>query len=102
MAVGDVISDIISLLTLTTSDFRPAVGVEIMLTQLGHSTASGAVLIDFLLVDGVIGTLFYSNPAIDITIPIIIKMGITNTVWFRMANDSTGTEELCFSGIQIQ
>lgn len=105
MAVGDIINDVVAIANGATSDFQPAAGVSIIITHVaggqGAHTQALAGLYD--------GSLFSGKGCATRTTTAtnnnwnLWKMGITNTNYLRMNNNSAGsTQNFSYSGIQIK
>ena len=91
MAVGEVISEITATIGSMVS-FQPAATVEIMVLYIvGNGTLYAG------LNNGVIDT--YQNQTANTGRAILIKMGITNSLYLEINASATGA---AYSGIQIK
>jgi len=102
MVVGDIINDVLDLVTMGITDFQPAAGVEIILTGLGHTAADAIDQISFGLYDGVNNAQWYNNGNVRVRDPLLFKFGINNTNYLRMFNGSSINEQLAYTGIQTK
>ena len=106
MAVGDIVSDIQSVLTAAHLDFQPGAGVEVMITEVGSSGASGSTPditpnVNVKLYDGSLestmrfpgeGTAWSSR----------LKLFLNNTRRLRLTNADASTQNLSYCGIQTK
>jgi len=98
MVVGDVVSQIDDIAGGGGfADFRPAVGVEVMILSVGMELNDPAG--NFNLVDGVANNATVANG--DWRSLGTMKTGVTNDIWFRMHNTAVPLSNMGFSGIQI-
>ena len=104
MAIGDVVSDIATVLTGANFDFQPAAGVEIMILEVGSDTFFGSAQdrapdIGLKLFDGTIASQFRNGNSPQIWSP--LKLCITNAIRLRVTNNNASTANLSYAGIQI-
>jgi len=104
MVVGDVVNDVLSLLTTTTITFQPAAGVEVVITFFGsENTVAAQSLVDYF--DGaIIANCFEATRGNTTDEPdrLGMKMFINNTNYLRYNNANAGTIRIAFAGIQTQ
>jgi len=98
MVVGDVIVDLDSMLTVTTLDFQPAAGVEILITKgSSNDTTAGSIFLE--QTDGTLAA-FVVDLATIASQNLTIKFFINNTLYLRRDNGSASTKSLGYSGVQ--
>ena len=102
MVVGDIVNDVVQMTTATTHNLQPALTVEIIITQVGHTTVASANEIQTWLADGVLTSVMFANKITTMNPPAIMKMGITNSHYLTLWNGAAGTETLSYTGIQIK
>lgn len=95
MAIGDVVTDAVSVGAGADADYQPAAGVETCITAvaLNNNTSLWAILYDgtdssIIL----IGQSAYSAN---------MKLFINNTTYLRLHNDTGGALAMGYSGVQI-
>ena len=98
MAVDDIITNSVSVVSGTPSDFQPASGVEIILTCVSSNSSA----VQCSCYDGTLTNIFMSGATSGVTYTgNDMKMGITNTDYLRMVSTS-GTIQIAYSGIQTK
>ena len=104
MAVGDIIADVFIILAGNSTNFQPASGVEIIITQICHSNMSTVDDALFSLFDSTTIAIFYSNEAVTSIGPgvQVCKLGITNENFLRMTSQDSATKNFGFSGVQTK
>lgn len=95
MAIGDIVSDVGALNTIL--DFRPAAGVDVVITSVYYAiTAGGRVR----LFDGTLEAFQLEATNLPVTPHQAMKMFLTNTFWLRIpasgASNSNG-----FTGMEV-
>lgn len=99
MAVGDVVSNIVSTSSGGALDIQPSAGVEWVIHNLYVDAA--AVSIDILFYDGVNSLKWQSaQPG-----PVLIsnmQHHVTNARWIRLVNNDAGSRLLGYDGVQTK
>jgi|TARA_R110000751_G_scaffold158095_2_gene263610 hypothetical protein len=96
MAKGDIVNDVVSVGNGGTLIYQPASGVEVIIFSLGMVNSANATV---KFTDGTNHTVICEGKQ-SANNSGITKIGLTNTNYLRLQNDTGTTHPLGFSGIQ--
>ena len=100
MAAGDAFGFITNISASSNLDYQPAAGVEICVTAIAMSESSNAYV---RLYDGTINADLVAVPSsVNGSGFLNTKIIITNSIYLRLRNSSTGTRVIGLTGLQLK
>jgi len=103
MAIGDIITDLVSIAGAGTVYFQPSAGTQIIITSVSFSS-SAAGDASFRVFDVVIGDgVYYINSGSPTDgANTNLKVGITNSIYLQFYNANAAAKRFAYTGFQTK